>query len=76
MMHQLFIITIDNLLFDEVKMFQNSIQKNEQSIQLRSKMAPFLKALIILASKQYFLDQGVIHQILQVLNEFRNAYQK
>ncbi|CAD8125241.1 unnamed protein product [Paramecium sonneborni] len=65
--------TLNNPSLAQVKKFQNSLKKIEQSIKPRSKMAPFLKALITLASNQNFSDQGVLKQIVDVLNEFRNA---
>ncbi|CAD8187829.1 unnamed protein product [Paramecium pentaurelia] len=65
--------TLNNPSLAQVKKFQNSLKKIEQSIKPRSKMAPFLKALITLASNQNFSDQGVLSQIVNVLNEFRNA---
>ncbi|CAK92033.1 unnamed protein product (macronuclear) [Paramecium tetraurelia] len=65
--------TLNNPSLAQVKKFQNSLKKIEQSIKPRSKMAPFLKALISLASNQNFSDQGVLTQIVNTLNEFRNA---
>ncbi|CAK61287.1 unnamed protein product (macronuclear) [Paramecium tetraurelia] len=65
--------TLSNPSLAQVKKFQNSLKKIEQSIKPRSQMAPFLKALITLASNQNFSDQGIISQIVNALNEFRNA---
>ncbi|CAD8111682.1 unnamed protein product [Paramecium primaurelia] len=65
--------TLSNPSLAQVKKFQNSLKKIEQSIKPRSKMAPFLKALLTLASNQNFSDQGIIAQIVNALNEFRNA---
>ncbi|CAD8164464.1 unnamed protein product [Paramecium octaurelia] len=65
--------TLNNPSLAQVKKFQNSLKKIESNIKPRSKMAPFLKALITLASNQNFSDQGVLTQIVDSLNEFRNA---
>ncbi|KAM3144293.1 hypothetical protein pb186bvf_003457 [Paramecium bursaria] len=65
--------TLTNPSLLQVKKFQNSLKKIESKIKSRSKMAPFLKALISLASNQNFSDQSVIGSIVNALNEFRNA---
>ncbi|CAK77192.1 unnamed protein product (macronuclear) [Paramecium tetraurelia] len=57
----------------QIKRFQNSLKNIESKIKSRSKMAPMIKALITLASNQNFSDQGIISQIVNALNEFRNA---
>lgn len=56
----------------QVKKFQNSLKKIEQKIKNKTKMAPFVKALISLASNQNFSDQSVLGTIVNALNEFRN----
>ncbi|CAD8083072.1 unnamed protein product [Paramecium sonneborni] len=65
--------TLTNPSLLQVKRFQNSLKNIEAKIKSRSKMAPMIKALISLASNQNFSDQGIIGQIVDALNEFRNA---
>lgn len=57
----------------QVKKFQNSLRKIEARINPHSKHAPMIKALINLAAEQNFSNQGIIQQIVDSLNEFRNA---
>ncbi|CAD8126574.1 unnamed protein product [Paramecium sonneborni] len=57
----------------QIRRFQNTLKNIENKIRSRSRMAPMIKALIALASNQNFSNQDVLKNIVDALNEFRNA---
>lgn len=65
--------TLTNPSLLQIKRFQNSLKHIESKISSRSRMAPMIKALISLASNQNFSNQDILGQIVNALNEFRNA---
>ncbi|CAK94469.1 unnamed protein product (macronuclear) [Paramecium tetraurelia] len=60
----------------QIRRFQNTLKNIENKIRSRSRMAPMIKALINLASNQNFSNQDVLKNIVDALNEFRNAVPK
>ncbi|CAD8095393.1 unnamed protein product [Paramecium sonneborni] len=65
--------TLTNPSLVQIQKFQSNLRKIEARIQPHSQHQTLIKALITLASEQNFSDQGIIKQIVDKLNEFRNA---
>jgi hypothetical protein len=64
--------TLTNPSLIQVKKFHHSLRKIEARIRPHTQQATLIKALITLAAEQNFSDQGIIGEIVNKLNEFRN----
>ena len=64
---------LNNPTLVQIKKFHVSLKKIENKIRAHSEHAALIKALISLASEQNFADQDSLREIVNLLNEFRNA---
>lgn len=64
--------TLNNPTLAQVKKLKSAINRVPKTSWNKIKQGPIVSALVQLAASQNFADQGVLGQIVEALNEFRN----